>query len=455
MMSWNGSGLFGPVVLRNFLPRARRPRCGYKVGLQSWRRTHLAVWCSLFATSMGLMAILPVLTLYVEERFAIDDPGELTWWAGMIYGVAPLLAAICGPFWGALGDRVGKRPMAIRANLAIALSTTAMPFADTPLMLMLLRAVQGAFAGYVAPAMALVTQNAPVDRQGRTIAGLQVAMAMGLLVGPMVGGEMSLAFGRVSLFWLTAGLAVVAALLLMCFAHEDKVHVGEGTRPPFGADFREQISLLLHNRVFVVLLVLIFGQRLGQNMLEPFVALFVEQLGSARWVAALSRGPDQALERTIAVAFGVLAVAQLLFTWSWGRASDRFGPLRCLAVLSLVLAVLQVAMATVASIDAFLLLRALAAVFMAGSMTLSYASVTRRVAVERRTLAFSMVQSCMQFGFAFGPVLGGRIATIGATEEHANLRLPFQVAGVLCAVVGVGMLLLRRLPKVSFESCVS
>jgi MFS family permease len=83
---------------------------------------------------------------------------------------------------------------------------------------------------------------------------------------------------------------------------------------------------------------------------------------------------------------------------------------------------------------------------MAGSMTLAYAAAAKRVVPERRTLAFSMVQSCMQFGFALGPIAGAGIAVIGATPEHANLRLPFAVAGGFCVLAGLGMWLLRRLP---------
>src|SRR5436190_10655912 len=89
-------------------------------GLHSWQRNFHAVWPSLFATSMGLMAFLPVLALHIRERFEITDPIELTIWGGIIYGAAPLTAALAGPVWGFLGDRHGKKRAAIRANLAIA-----------------------------------------------------------------------------------------------------------------------------------------------------------------------------------------------------------------------------------------------------------------------------------------------------------------------------------------------
>jgi DHA1 family multidrug resistance protein-like MFS transporter len=100
--------------------------------LDSLQRTRRAVWFSLFATSMGLNAFLPELSVYAIERFHLTDPADKTFWGGLIYGAAPLCAAFAGPVWGALGDRRGKRPMAVRANLAIALVTLLMPFASSP-----------------------------------------------------------------------------------------------------------------------------------------------------------------------------------------------------------------------------------------------------------------------------------------------------------------------------------
>lgn len=394
---------------------------------------------------MGLMAFLPVLTVYVGERYGISDPEELTLWGGLIYGVAPFTAAVCGPVWGALGDRLGKKPMAIRANLAIAVTTALMPLMPSPVLLLLLRAVQGVFAGYVAPAMALVTQDAPPGKHGRTIAGLQVAMAVGTAVGPMVGGELTLWLGRHTLFWCTSLLSAAAAAVLWVMVRETPATVPAGG-PSFGRELVQGSLQLLRSRVFALLLLLVLALRLGQNMLEPFVALFVQQLGAPAWLQPWCATPASAVERTINASFTVLAVAQWFCTPVWGRAADRFGPLRCLALLALALGGIQVATAAVAGIDGFLLLRTAAACFMAGSMTLAYAAAGKRVVGARHTLAFSMVQSCMQFGFALGPIAGAGIAAIGATPEHANLRLPFAVAGSLCVLAGFGMLWLRRLP---------
>ena len=411
-----------------------------------WKRNFHAVWPSLFATSMGLMAVLPTLPLYIEERFGINDERELAVWSAWIYGVAPLTAALVGPLWGALGDRVGKKPMAIRANIAIALTTALMPLAGAPIWLLLMRVVQGAFAGYVAPSMALASQGAPAALHGTVIARLQVAMAAGTFLGPFLGAELAHWFGRAAIFWLTSGFTALAALQLALMARDERPENVEGST--FLSALRESGGALLRNRVFARLLVLLVVMRLGQNMLEPFVALVVRELGAPSWLLPLCPTPALAIDRTTGIAFGVLAVAQFVFTPLWGRLADRHGPLRGLSLLSLGLGLILALTATVTSIDGFLLLRAAAAATMAGSMTLAYAAVSKRVHERRRTLAFSLVQSCMQLGFALGPQLGALVATFGVEGDVGpDYRRPFLAAGALCLLAAAGMAALRRMPS--------
>lgn len=404
------------------------------------RRNFRAVWLALFTTSLGLMAFLPVLALYVEEEFGIRDPQEVAFWASVIYGVGPFSAACMGPIWGAMGDRYGKKRMAVRANLAIAVTTALMPLAPSPGWLVAMRVLQGMFAGYVAPAMALVTGHLPKYVHGRVIAKLQVAMALGSFVGPYVGAELTSWFGRSALFWVASTMSALAGVRVLLSAVDSPPPKASRTGSFFSA-FRGGVSALLGNRAFATLLVLLLVLRLGQNMLEPMLSLFVRELGPQPWIAAWSRSESLALDRTIAVAFGVLAVGQWFFTPMWGRMADRRGPLRSLTLLAFGLCAVQCGMAMVGTIDQFLLLRVLLACLMAGSLTLAYASASKRVEDEHRTLSFSLVQSCIQLGLAFGPLLG---TTVAATPGGTDFRRAFLAAAVLCGVAGAGMLWLRR-----------
>jgi len=233
-------------------------------------------------------------------------------------------------------------------------------------------------------------------------------------------------------------VSLAAVIPVVLWAREDLGPVPEErARESWVSGLRVDLVSLLGSGVFVSLLGCVFLMRFGQHMVEPFIALWIPDLGALPLIASWIPDPERALSLTIASAFGVLACAQLLFTAQWGRLADRIGPLRCLVIVGLGLAGVFGLTSQAVTIEGFMTLRACAAVFMAGSMTLAYAAVARRVSSARQSLAFSLVQSGMQFGLALGPVLGDVMAgTQGMPRVYG--------IGCLClALAGVGMIVIR------------
>ena len=64
---------------------------------------------------------------------------------------------------------------------------------------------------------------------------------------------------------------------------------------------------------------------------------------------------------------------------------------------------------------------------------------------RHRTLAFAMVQSCIQFGLSLGPLIGAWVAAGagGGAGADVDFARAFLLAAALCAAAGVGMLILR------------
>ena len=108
-------------------------------------------------------------------------------------------------------------------------------------------------------------------------------------------------------------------------------------------------------------------------------------------------------------------------------------------MVSLALAVVMALTSRVTSIEQYLGLRCGAAVFMAGSMTLAYAALTRRAPASEQATAFALAQSCIQLGLSFGPALGAQAARV------VGLRGLFTLSAIVLLVSGLGMLVLRYL----------
>ena len=72
--------------------------------------------------SLSVSVSWPFLPLYINE-LGIRPLAAASMWAGIIMAPQFLLAAIVSPFWGALADRVGRKPMLLRVSLSMALFT--------------------------------------------------------------------------------------------------------------------------------------------------------------------------------------------------------------------------------------------------------------------------------------------------------------------------------------------
>ena len=115
---------------------------------------------------------------------------------------------------GRLGDRIGHG-RALRSGTAL-FAAAAMAAALAPQVGWLIgaRMVQGAGAAVmmVLP-MALLRETAGPERLGRAMGLLGTASAIGIALGPAVGGFLIAALGWRAVFWLLAGLGMVALIV--------------------------------------------------------------------------------------------------------------------------------------------------------------------------------------------------------------------------------------------------
>lgn len=107
---------------------------------------------------------------------------------GLLSALFSSLQFICSPFWGALSDRVGRRPVLVFTLLGNALAYLLWVFAGKFWVLVLSRVLCGLAAGNIAVASAAAADI--TDRENRTkgMAVVGVAIGLGFLLGPVIGG---------------------------------------------------------------------------------------------------------------------------------------------------------------------------------------------------------------------------------------------------------------------------
>ena len=127
-------------------------------------------------------------------------------WAGVLIGVAPLLAGILAPVWGRLGDRHGQKRMAVRALFSYVILLALTAAVTNVGQLLALRIGVGLFGGIGPLGLAMATALAPRDQTGRSVGMIQAAQILSAAVGPLAGGFLADTVGIRVTCLLTAAL---------------------------------------------------------------------------------------------------------------------------------------------------------------------------------------------------------------------------------------------------------
>ncbi len=362
---------------------------------EPWRRNASVVCVAVFMVFMGFAFVLPFLPLYVRQLGVATEESAAAW-AGVLIGIAPLLAGLLAPVWGRLGDRYGQKPMAVRALVSYVIILALSGAVTNVWQLFALRAAVGLFGGVGPLGLAMVTALAPREQTGRAVGGVQSAQILAAAVGPAVGGLLAHTIGMRWTFVATSAACGVALLLLVLFYQEaPRAVAAEPER-------KEGFGAVLGLPGVVSLMAVLFLVNFIGRSFTPILPLHLRRLSVPESDLALATGVlISAYSFCAAVSAGLL-----------GRATRRRDP-RALLIATLVAgAALVLPMALVSRFPGFLVLAVLLGLASGGSLTLCYTIGGLMVPVERRTTAFGFFAGAALFGGAISPSIAGMLTRI-------------------------------------------
>jgi MFS transporter, DHA1 family, multidrug resistance protein len=391
----------------------------------SWRRTFVTLCAAQAMAMLAFGMALPFLPLYVQE-LGITDPRDAARWAGVTSACGMVVMATLAPIWGTLADRHGRKAMVVRALFGGGITVALMALARSPLQLLALRTVQGAFSGTVSATRTLVASVAPAAELGFTLGVMQTAAFIGTSIGPLMGGLIADRYGYPVAFGFTGVLLVCAGIAVLLLVHEDFSPPAPQPAGDTHTGLRGSLRLILDVPGLAALIGTLFFVQAGMGAISPILPLFVQSLlpSDAARVASLSGLILAATAVTSAFAAGIA-----------GKLGDRIGHERLLAVCAIGGGLLYLPQALVTSPWQLLALRALLGVFTGGLFPGVMATIAIRSPAARRGWIFGVTATATALGNGAGPLVGAWVA--GAFGLRA--AFVFTAAALTAAGVWVAM----------------
>ncbi len=198
--------------------------------METSNRRHIAILSfTLVVVMLGFGMVIPIFPFYIEKLGASGS--EL----GLLVATSALLEFIFAPIWGSVSDRTGRKPILMLGVVGYALSSLLLGLSTQLWMLFASRALSGILSSAtLATALAYVGDSTSEEDRGGGMGILGAAMALGVILGPGLGGW--LGTDSLSLpFFIAAGLSLVALVLILFLLPES---LPAGARQDAGAKVR-------------------------------------------------------------------------------------------------------------------------------------------------------------------------------------------------------------------------
>ena len=239
----------------------------------SWKDNLRVAWFGSFLTGASISLVVPFMPIFVEQLGIESD--QVAFYAGLSISVSAVSAALISPIWGILADKYGRKPMMIRAGLAMTITMGGLAFVPNIYWLLFLRLLNGVFTGFVPNATALIASQVPKDKSGAALGTLSTGVVAGTLTGPFVGGFIAEIFGIRNVFLLVGAFLFSAAILTIFFIKEDFQPVAKEK----AILTKEVFSSFKYPRLLANLFLTSFVIQFSAQSIGPILALYVRDLG--------------------------------------------------------------------------------------------------------------------------------------------------------------------------------
>lgn len=363
-----------------------------------WRKNLFVLWFGVFMTGMGMSEITPFLSLFIGELGHYSKQ-QLTFYTGIVFASCFLVMAIVSPVWGRLADKKGRRLMLLRASFGMAVVFLLMGFVTNVWELLLLRALQGAFGGYVSNANALIASQAPKKNSGQALSILVTGLTAGTLLGPLLGGALASVFSYRMTFNITGIIMMLVFILTYFCVKEDFAAKPATDKKHPKVTFKQIISVRL---ILVLFLTTMFVQIVNMSI-NPILSLFVKELLTSS---------HQSVTFMAGIVASMPGLSTIIAAPLFGRLGDRIGTQKMLVFGFIFAMLVFFATSFVTNVYQLIGMRILTGISDAAMLPSVQTLLTKNTTTENTSIVFSYNQSFQSVGSVLGPMIGSFVAGI-------------------------------------------
>lgn len=402
----------------------------------NWKSVLAILTCNVVLMSASYTMLIPFLPMYLINELGVTSD-NVNMWSGIIFSVTFIVSAVMAPIWGKLSDKKGRKPMAVRAGVGLAITYFICGIVSSPTQLMFARILQGFAAGLWPAELAIMSSYAPKEKLGFCMGVMQGALTAGGVIGPLLGGVLASVFGMRVSFFISAGALALITLITLIFIKE----------PPREAKTPEQLALAKEAEKVNLLKVPMIRRMLECAVVIQMAILILQPILTL-YVAELHHSMDNVIMLS-GMVFSLGGFAGAISAPLWGRYGQSHGFFRTMCITLAGTGFILIIQSIPSTLTPFAILQFVCGLFYAGVYPSINSILVKKSPAEQRGRIFGLMFAAQQIGSTIGPLVGGFIGTF------FGLKFVFIFAGILMFITSALMYLkppISRKPRKRFAN---
>lgn len=366
--------------------------------------------------SSSYTMLIPFLPIYMQNELGATAD-NVSLWSGVTYAITFAISAFVSPIWGKLSDKMGKKPMIIRASFLLAITYFLGGIVRTPFELFLVRAFQGIASGLWPACLVMMSACVPKNKLGISMGLMQSANICGGIIGPLLGGILATAFGMRNSFYVGAVALSLITVTTILFIKEPPA------APEKESNKVQNTSYLtfIKDKNILILLLCVCMTNLVILQIQPIVSLYVQQLSHNSDKAVLLTGFIMSLG----------GIAGALASPLWGKTGQKVGFYKTITLAFISAGLLMSLQGVPNSLVLFGLMQFLCGLGFSGIFPSANSILVLLTPPSSRGMGFGSLFSAQMIGGALGPVIGGVIVSF------MSFNTVYIISGGILFIIGI------------------